>query len=46
MLDSMSAEGRILMALTVLEAAALDLLDTIERERAALRSIIEGREGQ
>lgn len=33
---------KMLMAMTEVEAAALALLDTIDREREALRSALEG----
>lgn len=36
--------ARILLAMTAVEAAVLDLLDTIEREREAMRQALEGDE--
>lgn len=40
--DKLTQAGRVLMAMTEAEAAALALLDTIEREREAIRAVIEG----
>ena len=39
--ETIKRAGAVLMAITVVEAAAIDLLDTLGDQREALRNLIE-----
>lgn len=39
--ETIERAGKVLMAITVVEAAAIDLLDTLNDQREVLRNLIE-----
>lgn len=39
--ETIKRAGQVLMAITVVEAAAIDLLDTLNDQREVLRNLIE-----